>query len=263
MALHQPLLFDVADAIEQFLGAAHRKGGDDHVAAPVKGVLEHGGELPDIIGMGAVQPVAIGGFDHHHVGGVRLFRVADQRPVHVAQIAGEEKGPLLVPFGHGNFYGGGTQKMPGVPKLHGDAFGHLYRLMIPTGLQLSESLLRIGGGVHRHIRRLARPLIFAVAPLGFEFLNMGGIHQHNAAQLRRGLGGVDGAGKALCHQLGNLARVVDMGVGEQYHIHLPRRDRQVAVFVNIPPLLHTAVDENTPLPYRQQGAGAGHFVGRS
>ena len=36
-ALHQPLLLDAPQEVENLLGAAHGKGGDDHVAPPAPG----------------------------------------------------------------------------------------------------------------------------------------------------------------------------------------------------------------------------------
>ena len=42
----QALFFDLTDKVEQLLGTAHRKAGDDHIAAPVKGALQDPAQLP-------------------------------------------------------------------------------------------------------------------------------------------------------------------------------------------------------------------------
>ena len=90
---------------------------------------------------------------------------------------------------------------------------------------------------------------------------MGGVHQHDAAEAGGGAGGHDRATEAPCHQHGDAPGVVDVGVGQQHRIHIPRQHRQGGVFVDVSPLLHAAVDENAVGSGLQQGAGAGDLVG--
>ena len=52
MAGDQTLFFDLPDKVEQLLGTAHRKAGDDHIAAPVKGALQDPAQLPHIVRAG-------------------------------------------------------------------------------------------------------------------------------------------------------------------------------------------------------------------
>ena len=61
----QAPVFDLPDKIQHLLGAAHRKAGDDHIAATVQGALQNSAQLPYIVRPGAVAAVAVGGLHHH------------------------------------------------------------------------------------------------------------------------------------------------------------------------------------------------------
>ena len=52
-----------------------------------------------------------------------------------------------------------------------------------------------------------------------------------------------------------------MGVSQTDGIKLRRHHRNIAIFVDIRPLLHTTVDENVLTAGLQQGTGAGDLMG--
>jgi hypothetical protein len=56
-------------------------------------------------------------------------------------------------------------------------------------------------------------------------MNVGGIGQHDAAQVARGRGGVDVAGEAALAEVREIAAVVDVRVGE-HHDSRSSRDRR-------------------------------------
>ena len=91
MAGDQPLFFDFTDKVEQFLGTAHRKAGDDHIAAPVKGALQDPAQLPHIVRAGTVAAVAIRRLHKHIVRVPDRCRVLDDGLMLVADIPGKDQ----------------------------------------------------------------------------------------------------------------------------------------------------------------------------
>ena len=89
MAFDHTFLFDLLDGIEHFLGSSHRKRGNYHIAAPVKGALQHIRKLTHGIAGLFVQTVAGGGFQHQIIRFLHGQGVFDQRLVSVANIAAE------------------------------------------------------------------------------------------------------------------------------------------------------------------------------
>ena len=86
MPLHHAPLLDFAQEVEDLLGAAHGKAGDDHIAAPVEGGLQHIGQVGQVIWPGAVQTVAVGGFHHHIVGLGQVVGVVEDGLMQVPDI---------------------------------------------------------------------------------------------------------------------------------------------------------------------------------
>ena len=83
-ALHQALVLDLPQEIEQLLGAAHSKGGDDDVAAPGEGVVDELGQGLHIALRDLVVPVAVGGLHHHIVCLFQKLRIADDGLIDIA-----------------------------------------------------------------------------------------------------------------------------------------------------------------------------------
>ena len=86
---------------------------------------------------------------------------------------------------------------------------------------------------------------------------MGGIRQHDRAEVAGGLGRVDGAAVAVFVQIRNPARVVDVCMGEQQCLIGAGGIRQLGIFVDIAALLHAAVDQDAVARCLQLGAAAG------
>ena len=88
---------------QQILAAVHRKGGDNHIAAALKGVIDGGGEKfllgLKINGLIMVQAVAVGGFHYQIISGLHLGGVIDNGGVIAAQITGEQHLLRLAVFG--------------------------------------------------------------------------------------------------------------------------------------------------------------------
>ena len=96
----QVFLLNLPDEIQHLLGAPHREGRDDHIAAPVHSGLDPLGQLLDIVHpLLAVEPVAVGGLDHQILRIPHKLRVAQNGLAAVAQVAGKGDLPGLPVLG--------------------------------------------------------------------------------------------------------------------------------------------------------------------
>ena len=208
-----------------------------------------------------MEPVTVGGLDHQ----VFRFRnglgVVDDGLVGVAHVAAENDFPGFLALGQPQFNGGRAQQMSRVVHPEDDALGHLENLLILAGPQQPDGGLRVVHVIDRLHRGLTCPFRLPALPLGLGLLNVGAVQQHNPAQVTGGLGGVDGSGEAVLAQLGQHTRMVNMGMGQEHRLNLPRVHRQGHILENIRSLLHTAVHQIEPASHLQQGAAAGDLMG--
>ena len=87
MSLYKLLLLNRPKEIKDLLGSSHCKGGDDHIPAAVKGLLQDPGKLSDIIRpFLPMKSVSIGRFHDHIVCGCRLLGILDQGLVFVSDV---------------------------------------------------------------------------------------------------------------------------------------------------------------------------------
>ena len=89
-------LIKAPKVVDQVLGAANGKGGDQHVAAIAVGGLQYGGQLIEGVFAGAMVAVAVGRLEHQHIGLGQNARVAHQWRAGIAQVAGKYQAPLQV-----------------------------------------------------------------------------------------------------------------------------------------------------------------------
>ena len=119
--------------------------------------------------------------------------------------------------------------MPGFSEMNLYARHRLKWPAVADGLKQVKRLDNVRRGVERFKGGLAlffAPLVYIFYVV---FLNKGGVAQHNGAQISGGRGGPNGAAKALLHQRGNVAAVIDVGVGEDERINPGRIKRELAV----------------------------------
>ena len=88
------------------------------------------------------------------------------------------------------------------------------------------------------------PLCLPVLPLCLLHVNVCTVPQHNAAQIRGRLRGVNLSPKPSGRQLRNHAGMVYMGMGKQHIVYACLRHRQLAVFKHIDALLHAVIDKD-------------------
>ena len=157
--------------------------------------------------------------------------------------------------------GSAAQQVAYIGKGGRNAGEHFQRLAVA----LRYKLLHHGHGVFYCVVRLyqliAAALGFAVFPLGFLLLNVGGIFQHDFAQVHGGICAVNGAAESVLVQIGDASRMVNVGVGQKDGFNLTGGAGQVRIGVNVFALLHAAVHQKAVAACFNQGAAAGHFTG--
>ena len=94
-------------------------------------------------------------------------------------------------------------------------------------------------GLHRGA---ARPLVLSAFILRVGLLDVGAVHQHDLHQAGGQAGGPDLALKALAHQQGDAAGVVNMGVGDEDVVNGVGSEGQLPVAGVVPALLEAAVN---------------------
>ena len=264
MAVDAALRLDLAEEIQQLLCAAHRKAGNDQIAAPVQRGLQDFRQLGHIVRPGAMAAVAVGGFHHQIVRLAGAGRVLDERLVPVADVPRKDQqfGAAAL-LGDAQRDGGAAQQMAhiGEPGLDAARLAVKQRqpLAVGLGLELFHHVHRVLHGVVRLHRVPPAALSLAVFPLGLLLLNVGGILQHDAAQVGGGIGGVDGAAVAVFVQVRHPAAVVDVGMGEQQRVQPGGRNGPFHVLVDVLALLHAAVNHQNVSRRLQQRTAAGHF----
>ena len=187
--------------------------------------------------------VAVGGFHQHIVSAVEELGVADDRLIHVADIAGEYDRPRLAALAAGQLDAGGAQQVARVDKLRRHIVSDLHLLAVLAGLDILPHLHGVGHGVDGLHLRPAGPLVLAVLVLRVLLLDVGGVLQHDVQQLRRQPRGDDAALEPVFNEHGDTSRVVDVGVGHQHHVDAARMERQCGVVDLVPSLLQPAVHQ--------------------
>ena len=102
-----------------------------------------------------------------------------------------------------------------------DPGGNLHLLIVVYPFKQTDSLLGVLDGVIRLHRRQAGAGVFPGFPLGLRLLDVGRVPQHDIAQPAGGPGGINLPPVALFGQQGQMAAVVDVGMGQQNGVNLP------------------------------------------
>ena len=244
--LHQALLLDLPDEIEQLLGAAHGEGGNHQIAPFGQGFLNDLGQVGGVVGLllDGVEAVAVGALRDHVVRVGDVLGGADDGGLAVADVAGEDHLAGDILLGKPHLHAGGAQQVARVHKADFDAVGDLQLLPVLAGDNVAQGLFHVHNGVKGFYWRFARPLALLVFPGRVALLDVGGVPQHDGQQLRRQPGAVDVAGKALLDQQGDAAGMVDVGMGDHHVVDVGGGEVQLGVVLLVPALLKTAVHQN-------------------
>ena len=265
VALDAALGLDLADEIEQLLRASDRKAGDDHIAALVKGGLQYTAQLAEVVRLWPVAAVAVGGLHDQIVGMAGVGRVTDERLMPVADITRENDDlRRAARLCNAQRDRRAAQQVAHIGKAHLHTAGRAVEQGLPCLIGAGHKLLHDILGILDRVVRLdhfcAAAHRLTVFPLGLLLLNVGGVLEHDAAEVAGGLGRVDGAAVAVFVQVRDAPRMVDMGMGEQQCLIGAGGIRQLGIFVDIAALLHAAVDQDAVACCLQLGAAAGDLT---
>ena len=261
MPFDKPFRLDFPQEIQKLLRPADGKRRNHQIAAAVERALNEGHKLFNIINPLAVASVAVGAFHHNEIRFVQILRVADNRLVCVTDVAGKHDFLCFAVFGDGQFRARRAEQMPRVDKAHPNALEQGLRRVIFTGDKLLHRVLRVLHRVKRHGRFFARTLRFAVAPLGFKLLNVGGVLEHNRAKPRGGDCRINPPFKAVRGEQRQFAGMVNVRVGQHHAVDFPGRYGQIGVLISVGTLFKPAVNQNPFAARLQKRTAAGHFVG--
>ena len=171
--------------------------------------------------------VAVGGFDQKHVGRAMGRGVEQHGVVVTAQVAGKHQAlALRAPPAACSSTMAEPMMWPASRKVSvsgrsSSATGASYATLSTSG----STCCYIGLGVER-LGRLVLGEALLVGIGGFFLLQLGRVEQHDAEQVGGGSVQRDAAPEAVVHQLGQVAAVVDVGVGEDNQLHVGRGQRQ-------------------------------------
>jgi hypothetical protein len=152
----------LVEGVDQLLGAAHGKRGDDDLAAALVGFDNRLAQHLARLVAGLVPAIAIGAFHDQEIGAVHRLWVAQDGHAVAAQVAGEDQPALLLPLDDIQHDDSRSQNVAGVQKSGGDARCRRKGPVIVDADELLDGLDRIMLGVQRADRRQAVALPLAV-----------------------------------------------------------------------------------------------------
>lgn len=153
------------------------------------------------------------------------------------------------------------QNMACIVKRHGNAIAKLHGPLIPCRHKLIHTFHGILLRIDRHGRRIMppTPLIHLIEEIAVALLNAARIRQHNLAQIARRMRRIDIAVKTVLHQIRQIARMVDMRMGQhhaidRFRIEIGKIPVDPQRFL-APALIHAAIQQNAPSVHLKQMLG--------
>jgi len=255
---------------QQFLRALHGEDRDQQVAAALQRRLHLVGEnlAPLFRRHVAALAAAVGRLAADEIEIFGGFRVRMEQLVIGADVAGKQQAQdarAALAGGDLHLDGGGTEDMPGIPEACPHALPDLAPGLVGDVGERLQRRVDVVAGIHRLDRRAAALHVAAVQPLDLGLLDVGAVGQHVGQQVEAALGSEDRSLEALLHQLGDEARVIDVGMGQQDEVDLGRIEGKGAVvqfLQGLGALEHAAVDKELAALGLHPVAGAGDRAGR-
>ena len=243
------------DMQHQPLCTAHRKRRDQRRAATGKGAFQDRCQFGLGIDIG-MRAVSVGGFANQHIGPAKRFRRPHQRIRVMSQIAAEVYNPPT------DFQPdlGRPQKMPGRDESGGDTFAQRDRRVEGVAVEPLQRRHRILPRIKRfRVLVLGKALAGGIARLFF--LDMAAVRQDQPAKLCRGVGTQNAPPEPAPDQRGQIAGMIQMGVGQQHGVYRGRAHRErlaVAGAQLFEPLEQAAIHKNAPARGLDQIARSRH-----
>ena len=191
------LVVHFMQGVDDFLGAAHGKCGDDDAALAADGVVDNVCQLLSPLFNGRMLAIAIRAFEHEIVGWRHGGGIADNGETGLPQITAEEQAhgpPALLCL---NEHHRRAENMPGIEEGDAHIAGDFQRVVVAHAHQALQGKEGILFGVERRDggKPLARAFLVGVSHIGF--LDATRIGEHGRAEIAGGVGGIDRRGTAL------------------------------------------------------------------
>ena len=178
----QIFCFDPTHIIEHFLCTSNGKCRNDQITSLCKCRIDYFSKFNCIIRWCIMIPIAISRFHNDIIRIMNVFRIFDQWPVSVSNIAGKDQFSTLSFFRYPHLNGGRSKQMSGINKANGKSLTDLNLLIIGTFHEMLQNSLRIFHVIHWCHFRLACTACLTISPLCLKFLNVSRIFQHNIAE---------------------------------------------------------------------------------
>ena len=213
---------ELVELVEELLGAFDGEGGDDDAGAAAADAVDDFADVVGGVGGVLVFAAAVGGLHDHVVDVFAAFGGVEEVVAGAADIAGEQEAEVI-------FAGevidveddlGRAEDVAGIDEGESDAFGDGEGAVVADGDELAEDVFGVSEGVAGGEELLVVAFAVFVEPLDVHFMDVGGVGEHDAAEVAGGGGGVDVAVEAVVAELGEVAAVVDVGVGEDDAVDL-------------------------------------------
>lgn len=202
----------LVQAVDDILGAAHRKGRDDHLASPVVDLVDDIAEPGDLLFAVPVLAIAIRALGDQQVHVGRHLGVTDQRRPRTAQVAAKEQPPRRPPLLDLEQHHSRTQDVPGIIVGQSDAGGDRQRAMVIEAEKIFQAAPGVGVCVQGFDKWLAAPAVLFVDVRGIRLVDVCRVAEHNRAQVARAGCAQDVSLESAADQRGDVARVVDVCV---------------------------------------------------
>ena len=238
------------EVIKNFLGPFDGEAGYDDVSAGGAGFVDDAGErFFDFKGV-RMFAIAVGRFDDDVIGVFKEGRVAEDGFVFSADVTGEDNGALGSITSGFKFDHGGAEDVSGVVKSCLDGIGDIGGFFVFNRSIEFGAFLGVFGIVKGHDGARSSATFFLMP---FEFvggvfhLQMGRIEQDDLGDFGGGLGAEYFTVEAVLDEFGQIAAVVEVGVGQEYRVDGRGRYGQ-GIPVSIEELsflVESTIDENS------------------
>jgi hypothetical protein len=198
---------------QQCLRAADGEAGQQHRAAALERRAQDLRQARLRV-LGWVQAVAVGGLDEHDVRRRRHLRRGHQQVAHAAHVAREQQRTRALAHVDGR----GAQQVAAGREAHLGAAQRDAAIARHRD-ELLQRRLGLAHAVQRQ-RLLVAAGAVLVGAAGVFLLQVGAVAQQHVAEVTRGGGRVDRPVEALAAQCGQVAAVVQVGVGQQHGVEL-------------------------------------------
>ncbi len=205
--------------------------------------------------------VAVGRLHDHDISRLEETRVADERLVPLADVAGEDDAAAPLPAARPDLDHARAEDVAGVAENRLDSPAQVDRSAVGRGREQRERRPGVGHGEERDFgvgARTAFPGVSLFLEGRVLLLDMAGVEKNDPGHVGGGLGRHDAPGEAVPDEERQASAVVQVGVGQQAGVDVPgRHGKRLPVAVEEGPLLvEPAIDEQPRAAGFEQGAGA-------